>query len=115
MPKALGFGYCEALLHAPHRDVILDEIKRLENMNRMLDDAGHSRDLYEDFTQPTMDLLKELADRLPCRDDGKYLLDRFNEEGVSSAIITHFRVRGAAERGTPWRVLTEPSSSPAHG
>ena len=91
--KALAFGFLEALLHAKDRAVIDGERARLESLNRMLDDAGHSRDLYEDFTQTTFDLLDAVAERLPCRDDGQDLLERFNEDGVSSAIITHFRVR----------------------
>jgi ubiquitin thioesterase protein OTUB1 len=92
MSEALAFGYFEALLHAGHRSIIDDERARLESLNRMLDDAGHPKDLYEDFTQKTFDLLEAIAERLPCRDDGKDLLERFNEDGVSSAIITHFRV-----------------------
>lgn len=90
--KALAFGFLEALLHAKDRTVIDGERARLESLNRMLDDAGHSRDLYEDFTQTTLDLLDAIAEHLPCRDDGQDLLERFNEDGVSSAIITHFRV-----------------------
>lgn len=89
---ALAFGYLEALLHAKDRTVIDEERARLESLNRILDDAGHSRDLYEDFTQTALDLLDAIAERLPCRDDGQDLLERFNGDGVSSAIITHFRV-----------------------
>lgn len=90
--KALAFGFLEALLHAKHRTVIEAERSRLESLNRMLDDAGHSKDIYEEFTQTTLGLLDAIAERWPCRDDGQDLVERFNADGVSSAIITHFRV-----------------------
>lgn len=94
----------EALLHAKDRSVIDEERARLESLNRMLDEAGHSKDLYEDFTQTTFDLLEAIAERLPCRDDGHDLLERFNEDGVSSAVITHFRVSwvGESRRAQHW-------------
>lgn len=96
-PPALAFGFLEALLHAKDRTVIDQERARLDSLNETLDAAGLDKDLYEDFTQTTFDLLEAIAERLPCRDDGQDLLARFNDDGVSSAIITHFRVSGGDE------------------
>ncbi|KAL8998844.1 MAG: hypothetical protein Q9169_002182 [Polycauliona sp. 2 TL-2023] len=90
--RALAFGYFEALLQTADPTRILGEVARLTSLNNVLDEVGYARDIYEDFTDVTLDLLKETAATLPVHDDGAALLASFNDASVCNAIIMHFRL-----------------------
>lgn len=53
---------------------------------------GYDPDLYLDFVQETCDLLKQTAANVATADGEQKLVASFNDEGISSSIITHFRV-----------------------
>ena len=90
--QALAYGYFEALLRAGNAMRIQSEIVRLKSLNNLLNAVGNDPMLYEDFVQETIDLLERTGADLPCVDDGAMLLASFNDVGVTSSIITHFRV-----------------------
>ncbi|KAL8675217.1 MAG: hypothetical protein Q9168_000337 [Polycauliona sp. 1 TL-2023] len=90
--RALAFGYFEALLHTADPSRVLGEVARLISHNNALDSVGYARDIYEDFTDVTLDLLKETAATLPAHDDGAALLASFNDASICNAIIMHFRL-----------------------
>ena len=71
---------------------IQSEIVRLKSLNNLLNAVGNDPMLYEDFVQETFDLLERTSADLPCPDDGAMLLASFNDAGITSSIITHFRV-----------------------
>ena len=48
--------------------------------------------LYEDFIEPTADLLEQQAATLPNHDGGAVLLSVFNDEGTSSQLTYSFKV-----------------------
>ncbi|KAL9640183.1 MAG: hypothetical protein Q9204_000811 [Flavoplaca sp. TL-2023a] len=90
--RALAFGYFEALLQTADPSRVLGEVARLTSLNNVLDSVGYASDIYEDFTDVTLDLLRETAATLPGHDDGAALLASFNEPSVCNAIIMHFRL-----------------------
>lgn len=89
---ALAFGYFETLLRSGNRGRILEEQTRLKSLNNLLNRVGFDKDVYEDFFDETFNLLGELASLTPAPVAASTLLERFNDDAVSSAIITHFRV-----------------------
>ena len=68
------------------------EMTRLQDFNTLINSIGYEEYLYDEFVRQTLDLLEEIAKYLHCQDIEKTLLERFNDEAVSSAIITLFRL-----------------------
>ena len=48
--------------------------------------------LYEDFIEPTADLLEQQAATLPNHDGGDLLLSAFNDDTTSSQLTYSFKV-----------------------
>ncbi|KAL8680608.1 MAG: hypothetical protein Q9186_003200 [Xanthomendoza sp. 1 TL-2023] len=90
--RALAFGYFEALLQYADPTRVLGEVARLTSLNNLLESVGYPRDIYEDFTDETLQLLRDTANALPSHDGGAALLASFNDAGVCNAIIMHFRL-----------------------
>lgn len=90
--QALAFGYFEALLNSTDRDAIARESARLKSYNHLLNVVGYDPDLYSDFVQETFDLLDLIAANVGSTDGEEKLVASFNDDGISSSIITHFRV-----------------------
>ncbi|KAI4123969.1 MAG: hypothetical protein LQ347_005919 [Umbilicaria vellea] len=86
------FGYFEALLRLGDPMKILAEESRLKSLNNLLNSVGFQEEIYEDFVDETISLLRGTAASIPCHDDGAALLASFNDAGLSNAIITHFRL-----------------------
>ena len=90
--QALAYGYFEALLRANDAMRIQSEIVRLKSLNNLLNAVGNDPMLYEDFVQETLDLLERTRVDLACVENEAMLLASFNDAGITSSIITHFRV-----------------------
>ncbi|KAL8816701.1 MAG: hypothetical protein Q9223_004336, partial [Gallowayella weberi] len=90
--RALAFGYFEALLQSADPNRVLMQVTRLTSLNNLLESVGYPRAIYEDFTDETLQLLKDTANTLPSHDGGASLLAKFNDAGVCNAIIMHFRL-----------------------
>lgn len=97
---------------------ILAEESRLKSLNNLLNAVGFQEDLYEDFVDETVSLLRATAASMPCHDNGDGLLASFNDAGMSNAIITHFRV-SSYTRALKWIAVIDltlaASLSRAHG
>lgn len=91
--QALAFGYFEALLNSTDRDAVARESARLKSYNNLLNVVGYDPDLYSDFVQETFDLLEVIAANVGSTDGEEKLVASFNDDGTSSSIITHFRVK----------------------
>lgn len=91
---AIAFGYYETLLRLGDKDRILLEETRLRSLNNLLNNVGYPGHVYEDFVDESLLLLRDVADQVPATDQGASLLEKFNDENVSNAIITHFKVSG---------------------
>ncbi|KAH0534155.1 hypothetical protein FGG08_007246 [Glutinoglossum americanum] len=94
--RAIAFSYFETLHRIGDKGRILEELTRLKSLNNLLNQAGFAEHLYEDFVQETLNLLSEIAYSLPTSSDDAGLLKAFNDPGISSAIITHFRLLTSA-------------------
>lgn len=92
--QALAFGYFEALLQSADPSAPYVQIARLTSLNNLLDSVGYQRDIYEDFIDETMQLLKQIASAAPDYDGGAALLSSFNDPNVCNGVIMHFRVSG---------------------
>jgi len=90
--QAIAFCYFETLLRLGDRNKIIAEETRLKSLNNLLNSVGFQEYLYEDFVEDTIGLLRQISESIPVRDDGAALLASFNDVGISSGIITHFRV-----------------------
>lgn len=90
-PQALAFGYFETLLRLGNASKILQEATRFRDFEVLLHAVGIPS-LYEDFIQPTAELLEEQASTLPNHDGGAVLLDIFNDEQRSSQLTYSFKV-----------------------
>jgi len=67
-------------------------VAKLREYNKILDDLGYDRIMYEDFVDATLNLLEKTAASLPNHDGGRTILETFNDTDTSSGIICHFRV-----------------------
>lgn len=91
---AVAFGYFETLfaLRDPLR--LQRELARIKSLNSLLDQVGQQEHLYEIFVDATEDIFHQTSAAIQNgAQDETFLVDAFNEEYSSSAVITHFRVR----------------------
>lgn len=90
---AVAFGYFENLflLRDPAR--VASELARLKGFNKLLNAVGQEEHLYEIFVDATEELLAQILEAFEKESyDSSFLLQAFNDEYNSCAIITHFRV-----------------------
>jgi hypothetical protein len=90
--SAISFLYFEILYQLGDRAKIETEIRRLTALNNLLTDAGFSDFVYMDFCEVTIELLQKTIDAILNGSGDDFLVESFNDEDVSSAIIMHFRV-----------------------
>ena len=90
-PQALAFGYFETLLRLGDASKILEEAARFRAFEALMLAVGNP-DLYEDFIEPTADLLEQQASTLPNHDGGAALLAIFNDDAPSSQLTYSFKV-----------------------
>lgn len=94
---AVAFGYFENLFTLRDTVRVEQELLRIKSLSRLLDQVGQSEHLYEIFVDATESLLTNLISEIhkgiqSNSFDESFLLEAFNNEYESSAIITHFRV-----------------------
>ncbi|KAK6341926.1 hypothetical protein TWF730_001410 [Orbilia blumenaviensis] len=96
--RALAFGFFELLLRTGDPKVIEKQREYLKSQNALLDQVGMSDYLYEDFVEETINLLKVIGES-PAIDnpyDDKFLVEAFNKDDTSNAIITHLKLLTSA-------------------
>ncbi len=79
------------------RSRILEEQTRLRSLNNLLNRAGFQPIIYEDYVDVTLDLLGELGQLVSSPSVApstvaSTLLERFNSDEISSAVIAYLRV-----------------------
>lgn len=90
---AVAFGYFESLFALRDQAKIAQELARIKSFNAMFDAVGQQEHLYEIFVDATEELLKSVAEQIANNNqDETFIVDAFNNEWNSNAIITHFRV-----------------------
>ncbi|KAI5812885.1 peptidase C65 Otubain-domain-containing protein [Pyronema omphalodes] len=86
---AIAFGYFEQLLKLGDVNRIGMEHARVASLNGLLSMAGIASYIYEDFTDVTFELFKIMA---AGKVDLTALVNYFNDESFSNAIVMHFRL-----------------------
>lgn len=74
------------------------ELDRIKSLNALLDEVGQEEHLYEIFVDATIEIFERISAAIQNGEqDEAFLLNAFNEEYNSNAIITHFRVRSLSK------------------
>lgn len=73
--------------------LVQNELVRIKSLSSLLDQVGHEEYLYEIFVDATEQVFTEVIQAIQdgVRDDS-FLVNLFNVEYSSNAILTHFRV-----------------------
>lgn len=73
--------------------LVQNELVRIKSLSSLLDRVGHQEYLYEIFVDATEQVFTEVIQAIQdgVRDDS-FLVNLFNVEYSSNAILTHFRV-----------------------
>jgi ubiquitin thioesterase protein OTUB1 len=93
---AVAFGYFEVLIRQNKVKTFQDEEARMLFLRSLVQDAGTSPDVCEEFFEEAIDLLKKLADSLPLGTAETYLLNTFNDEGIQAYIVFCMKVSSFA-------------------
>jgi ubiquitin thioesterase protein OTUB1 len=89
----VAFGYFESLFHLRDTTKVAKELDRIKSFNQLLNAVGQDENLYDIFVDATEDLLLQVSNAIENgTQDESFLLEAFNAEYNSNAIITHFRV-----------------------
>ncbi|PLB52413.1 cysteine proteinase [Aspergillus steynii IBT 23096] len=95
--RAVAFGYFENLFNLRNTLQVQRELLRIKSLNVLLDQVGQQEHLYEIFVDETEQVFSQITEAIEngIRDDS-FLVDAFNSEYNSNAIITHFRLLTSA-------------------
>lgn len=89
----MAFGYFETLFNLRDLDRVGRELARIKSLNALLNQVGQQEELYEIFVDATVDIFEQLMRAIQNgNQDETFLVEAFNEEYSSTAVITHFRV-----------------------
>ncbi|KAJ6031493.1 Ovarian tumor otubain [Penicillium herquei] len=95
--RAVAFGYFETLFNLRDTVRVERELRRFQSLNSLLDQVGHQQELYEIFVDATEELFTQTLTAIHNGDhDETYLVNAFNVEYSSTAVITHFRLLTSA-------------------
>lgn len=90
----MAFGYFETLFALRDTLRVQQELDRIKSLNTLLDQVGQQEHLYEIFVDATIEIFEQISAAIQNGEqDEAFLVNAFNEEYNSNAIITHFRVR----------------------
>ncbi|KAL2831186.1 peptidase C65 Otubain-domain-containing protein [Aspergillus cavernicola] len=95
--RAVAFGYFEHLFNLRDTLQAHRELVRIKSLNTLLDQVGQQEHLYEIFVDATEEVFESITGAIERgqRDDS-FLVELFNDEYNSNAIITHFRLLTSA-------------------
>lgn len=89
---AIGFCYFETLLYLNDRQKHFEEETRLRSLSNLLQQVGLSRDIFEDWEEEVLDLLRAISNASTTADGDATLMTAFNEGGSWQSIITYLKV-----------------------
>ncbi|KAJ5930433.1 hypothetical protein N7466_005926 [Penicillium verhagenii] len=95
--RAVAFGYFETLFNL--RDImrVQRELARIKSLSTLLDQVGQQEELYEIFVDATEDIFAQTVAAIQNGEhDETFLVNAFNADYSSSAVITHFRLLTSA-------------------
>jgi ubiquitin thioesterase protein OTUB1 len=88
---AVAYCYFEALVRTAEPYKFEEEVARLKSFRNIMTDGGFDEALYVDFAEEAWDLLHKLAN-VPVDTGLAIVLETFNDEHLSQAIFTYFKV-----------------------
>lgn len=89
----MAFGYFETLFNLRDTLRVQRERERIKSLSTLLDQVGQQEELYEIFVDATEEVFAQtLAAIQNVEQDETFLVNAFNDDYGSSAVITHFRV-----------------------
>ncbi|KFY26163.1 hypothetical protein V491_01431 [Pseudogymnoascus sp. VKM F-3775] len=98
--RAICYSYFETLQKLRSKDQLEEEIARMISLTSFIETwCGYQRWLFEDMREEVLNLLRDLAATVhlrPPSDADSIILQRFNDEEVSNAIIYYFRLLASA-------------------
>ena len=89
---AVAFGYFENLFRAGDRHKFLEEETRLKSLGNVINMAGYSQFIWEDFADEIYALLRKCMSASSANSEA-FLLEHFNNEEIQNQIITYLKVR----------------------
>lgn len=91
---AIGFAYFEQLIRAGDRDQVQNELNRMKGLNDYIEKTGeHAKWIFEDMVGESFEVLEEiLASITHGHAAMTQLAAKFNDPGVSAAIVYHLRL-----------------------
>ncbi|KAL4805524.1 peptidase C65 Otubain-domain-containing protein [Aspergillus unguis] len=95
--RAVAFGYFENLFNRRDLTQVNGELTRIKSLSTLLDQVGQDENLYEIFVDATEEVFENISSAIHHNQrDDTFLVELFNDEYKSSAIITHFRLLTSA-------------------
>ncbi|KFY38445.1 hypothetical protein V494_04361 [Pseudogymnoascus sp. VKM F-4513 (FW-928)] len=98
--RAIGYSYFETLQKLGSKDQLEEEIARMMSLTSFIETwCGYQEWLFEDMREEVLSLLRDLAATIhvaPPSDADSIILQRFNDDEVSNAIIYYFRLLASA-------------------
>ncbi|KFY03137.1 hypothetical protein O988_01688 [Pseudogymnoascus sp. VKM F-3808] len=96
----IGYSYFETLQKLGSKDQLEEEIARMMSLTSFIETwCGYQEWAFEDIREEVLNLLRDLAATVhlrPPSDADSIILQRFNDEEVSNAIIYFFRLLASA-------------------
>ncbi|KAJ5655042.1 Ovarian tumorotubain [Penicillium lividum] len=91
--RAVAFGYFETLFALRDPTRLQRELVRIKSLSLLLDQVGQPENLYASFVDATVGIFEQtLAAIQNGEQDETFLVNAFNEEYNSNAVLTHFRL-----------------------
>ncbi|KAH3375321.1 hypothetical protein KXV52_008553 [Aspergillus fumigatus] len=90
--RAVAFGYFESLFNLRDTLQVHRELLRIKSLSSLLDQVGQQEHLYEIFVEATEQVFTQVSEAIQNGvHDESFLVEAFNIDYNSSAVITHFR------------------------
>lgn len=108
--RAVAFGYFESLFNLRDTLQVHRELLRIKSLSSLLDQVGQQEHLYEIFVEATEQVFTQVSEAIQNGvHDESFLVEAFNIDYNSSAVITHFRVSIPPAHPDPLPQFEEPS------
>ncbi|THY79176.1 cysteine proteinase [Aureobasidium pullulans] len=93
--RAVAFGYFENLFRFGDRTKFLEEETRLKSLGNVINMAGYSQFIWEDFADEIHGLLRKCMSADASKSEA-FLLEHFNNEETQNGIITYLKTLTSA-------------------
>lgn len=92
---AVAFCYYETLFYTSDKAKLQEELVRMRSLSNLAQAGGLDQDIYGEWEEDTLDLLKSLSKCASSDQGNAELMAAFGEGGIWQSIITYLKVREA--------------------